>query len=177
MEGSITVNGVNVLEEPRLAHREMGFLADFFGLYDKLTVEQALTYFAKAHDVSGSEVEQCVSTIISQLHLTDKTHSEIGQLSRGMIQKLVMIWPTYIFLWVNYTMKARRADTLAITYLVILYILIPTLAAKMTDPSILNLFIAVPGNGAMLTIIPPAIQAALMVYILRYRFKDSGLYN
>ncbi len=82
-----------------------------------------------------------------------------------------------IFLWVNFTMKARRADTLAMTYLMILYVLIPILATELSDKSILNLFIAVPGNGPLITMIPPAIQAAIMIYILRQRFKTSKLLN
>ncbi|MDZ4757583.1 MAG: hypothetical protein SGJ10_05525 [Bacteroidota bacterium] len=80
-----------------------------------------------------------------------------------------------IFLWVNFTMKARRADTLALTYLVILYVLIPILASQLADKSLLNLFVAMPGNGPLLTMIPPAIQAVVMVYILRQRFKSAEL--
>ena len=32
VSGSVLVDGINVLDEPRLAHRKLGYLADFFGL-------------------------------------------------------------------------------------------------------------------------------------------------
>ncbi|WP_448506398.1 ATP-binding cassette domain-containing protein [Immundisolibacter sp.] len=47
--GSIELAGVDMLEQPRLAHRRLGFLADFYGLNDALSVRWALTYMAAAH--------------------------------------------------------------------------------------------------------------------------------
>ena len=44
LAGSIAVNGVDVIEEPRRSHESIGYLSDFFGLYDDLTVGQSLTY-------------------------------------------------------------------------------------------------------------------------------------
>ena len=46
--GKVSVAGLDVLSEPRLSHRRMGFLADSFGLYDDLSVEQCLLYRAAA---------------------------------------------------------------------------------------------------------------------------------
>src|SRR5258708_2814968 len=43
--GSVTVAGVDVLAAPRAAHRTIGFLPDFYGLYDALTVARCLGYF------------------------------------------------------------------------------------------------------------------------------------
>ncbi len=88
--GSIFINNTNVLEDPRKVHRQIGFLSDFFGLYDKLTIYQALTYFAKAHEVPNNEVDKRVTSIIERLHLTDKTHADIGHLSRGMKQRVAI---------------------------------------------------------------------------------------
>ncbi|MDZ4757582.1 MAG: ABC transporter ATP-binding protein [Bacteroidota bacterium] len=88
--GSIMINGTDVLEDPRKVHRQIGFLADFFGLYDKLTIYEALTYFAKAHDVPNDEVDKRVLSIIERLHLSDKTHADIGHLSRGMKQRVAI---------------------------------------------------------------------------------------
>ena len=46
--GRAMVDGLDVHEHPRDCHRRMGYLSDFFGLYDALTVEQCLRYRAGA---------------------------------------------------------------------------------------------------------------------------------
>ncbi|MDD1611448.1 MAG: ATP-binding cassette domain-containing protein [Methylococcaceae bacterium] len=42
MSGNIRIDGIDVLEHPRECHRIIGYLSDFFGLYDRLTVRQCL---------------------------------------------------------------------------------------------------------------------------------------
>ncbi len=46
--GQIVVHGVDVLQAPREVHRHVGYLSDFFGLYERLTVAQGLEYAARA---------------------------------------------------------------------------------------------------------------------------------
>ncbi len=46
VSGEIHIDGVSVFEEPRRCHKMLGYLPDFFGLYDELTVNQCLTYMA-----------------------------------------------------------------------------------------------------------------------------------
>ena len=48
LSGSITVGGVDVQEHPREVHTKLGYLSDFFGLYQELTVQQCLSYAAAA---------------------------------------------------------------------------------------------------------------------------------
>jgi ABC-2 type transport system ATP-binding protein len=42
LDGRILVDGVDVLEHPRQVHRRIGYLSDFFGLYEAMTVRQPL---------------------------------------------------------------------------------------------------------------------------------------
>lgn len=46
LQGEIHIDGVDVLEQPRESHRRLGYLSDFFGLYDALTVRRSLLYAA-----------------------------------------------------------------------------------------------------------------------------------
>ena len=48
-EGSIVINDIDISEFPREIHKQIGYLADNFGLYDDLTVRQCLEYTAKSH--------------------------------------------------------------------------------------------------------------------------------
>ncbi len=88
--GTVAVNGLDVFENPRRSHRIMGFLPDFFGLYDSLTVERALTYFAMAQKMEKSRVPDRVAEVIRLMNLADKRRAKVGALSRGMRQRLAI---------------------------------------------------------------------------------------
>ena len=55
LAGNVQVAGVNVQEEPRRAHLHMGYLSDFFGLYDSLTVAQCLQYAAESQGLARQQ--------------------------------------------------------------------------------------------------------------------------
>jgi ABC-2 type transport system ATP-binding protein len=88
--GSISVNGINVLEEPRKSHEVMGFLPDFFGLYDALTVSQSLEHFALAQNLDKRLVKERAEEVAGLLNLSHKLHSRASALSRGMRQRLAI---------------------------------------------------------------------------------------
>src|SRR6185295_9519627 len=54
--GTIEVAGIDVLEEPRIAHRRMGYLSDFYGLYHALSVRRVLSHAAAAHGVEDGAI-------------------------------------------------------------------------------------------------------------------------
>ncbi len=88
--GRVSMDGVDVFEQPRLAHRQIGFLPDFFGLYDRLTVQQCLSYFALAHHVERSAVAPAVRQAAQLLKLEDRLDQTAGELSRGLRQRLAI---------------------------------------------------------------------------------------
>lgn len=88
--GSISVNGVDIIEHPKECHKSIGFLQDFIGLYSNLTVKQSLMYFGMAYNVPEAELEQKVIGLTEKLNLQDKIHEKIGSLSRGMRQRLAI---------------------------------------------------------------------------------------
>jgi ABC-2 type transport system ATP-binding protein len=88
LSGRIFVDGIDIIESPRECHTLLGFLPDFFGLYEELTVERSLRYFALAHRLSPSEAHRRVEIVLDQIDLTEKRHARVGELSRGMRQRL-----------------------------------------------------------------------------------------
>ena len=88
--GSITIDGINVVEQPRECHRLLAFLPDFFGLYDELTVHQSLEYFARAHEVPEREIEARVQDTARRMDLQNKIGEKVRGLSRGMRQRLAI---------------------------------------------------------------------------------------
>ncbi len=90
MLGAVRVAGVDVLEEPRLAHRRMGHLADFYGLYDGLTVRQCLTHAAAANGVTQDALEVTVERTAQRLGIAERLGARAGELSRGLRQRVAI---------------------------------------------------------------------------------------
>lgn len=88
LAGRILVDGLDIIESPRECHTLLGFLPDFFGLYEELTVEQSLRYFALAHRLSPAAAETRVDIVLDQIDLAEKRRARVGELSRGMRQRL-----------------------------------------------------------------------------------------
>jgi ABC-2 type transport system ATP-binding protein len=86
--GRALVNGVDVAQEPERAQRSMGYLSDFFALYEDLKVWEYLDYFAHAYKVAESDLPARVTQVIGQVSLTLKRDAMIQGLSRGMKQRL-----------------------------------------------------------------------------------------
>ncbi len=90
LSGNISVAGIDVLEEPRAAHARMGYLSDFFGLYDQLTVRQSLTHAASANGVPEDKRDATVLTTATRLDLADRLEQRCSALSRGLRQRVAI---------------------------------------------------------------------------------------
>ena len=87
-QGKIRVAGVDVLGEPERARQYIGYLSDFFSVYEDLKVWEYLDYFAHAYKMPESEIPARVSEVIAQAGLEVKRDGMIRGLSRGMKQRL-----------------------------------------------------------------------------------------
>lgn len=90
LSGHILLDGDSVLEQPRAAHRKTGYLPDFFGLYEDLTVERCLTYHACAHGIETGRIAQAVRRAAERLDIADRMQVRAKELSRGLRQRLAI---------------------------------------------------------------------------------------
>lgn len=90
VSGEIFINGIDVLEHPRECHRIIGYLSDFFGLYDRLTVRQCLHYVARAQGITDENCDAAISKISASLGITDRLDVLAGTLSRGLRQRVAI---------------------------------------------------------------------------------------
>ena len=88
--GQIVVHGVDVLQAPREVHRHVGYLSDFFGLYERLTVAQGLEYAARAMGLPPHVAQTRVAQVAQQLDLLALLQRLPSQLSRGQRQRLAI---------------------------------------------------------------------------------------
>ncbi|HEY0300853.1 MAG TPA: ABC transporter ATP-binding protein, partial [Rhizomicrobium sp.] len=88
--GKITVDGLDTAYSPREIHARMGYLPDFYGLYDDLTVRRCLTYAARSHGIPAALTAAAVQKAAGRVGLLDRLESKAGELSRGLRQRLAI---------------------------------------------------------------------------------------
>ena len=90
LDGEIEIDGIDVLEQPRECHRRIGYLSDFFGLYQSLSVRLCLSYAAHSQGLAHHDVDRAVTLTAERLNLTAKLDAASGDLSRGQRQRVAI---------------------------------------------------------------------------------------
>jgi ABC-2 type transport system ATP-binding protein len=88
--GSVTIDGLDTREAPRAIHGRLGYLPDFFGLYDALSVRRCLHYAARAHGIAPHDAAGAAQAAAARVGLTDRMEQAAGALSRGLRQRLAI---------------------------------------------------------------------------------------
>jgi len=88
--GRISIGGLDTVASPREIHATMGYLPDFYGLYDDLTVRRCLTYAARSHGIAAEKAGAAVQKAAQSVGLLDRMDSKAGELSRGLRQRLAI---------------------------------------------------------------------------------------
>jgi ABC-2 type transport system ATP-binding protein len=86
--GRVMVNEIHVERQPEEAQRYIGYLANFFSLYDDLKVWEYLDYFAHAYKMDDAVIPARIDEVIARMGLESKRDAMIGGLSRGMKQRV-----------------------------------------------------------------------------------------
>lgn len=89
--GSVTVAGYDVVKNSTEARRKMGFLTGSTGLYDRLSAEESVKYFADLFDVTPAQYKERRDRLFTLLGMNDFAKKRIGQLSTGMKQKVSIV--------------------------------------------------------------------------------------
>jgi ABC-2 type transport system ATP-binding protein len=88
--GDVLIDGVSVIEEPRLARSKIGFMPDSYGAYAHTTVFEYLDFFARAYGLRADERKQTVREVMEFTSLQDLREKLIHTLSKGMKQRLCL---------------------------------------------------------------------------------------
>lgn len=86
--GRITVNNLDVERDPEEAQQYIGYLADFFSVYDDLKTWEYVEHFALAYKLEPGKIRERVKEVIALMGLESKYDAMVGGLSRGMKQRL-----------------------------------------------------------------------------------------
>jgi len=86
--GKVRVSGINVLRSPQLVRAKIGYVPDFFGVYEDLNVEEYLHFFAAAYQIERRQRATIIQDVLALTDLSHKLDSPVDGLSRGMKQRL-----------------------------------------------------------------------------------------
>ncbi len=88
--GEIIIDGQEVTKNSKELKSKVGYVPDFFGVYDNLTSIEYLRFFAYTYGIYGEEAESLCADLLELVNLTDKRDFEVDGLSRGMKQRLCL---------------------------------------------------------------------------------------
>jgi ABC-2 type transport system ATP-binding protein len=86
--GEVRIGGIDVLEEPLRVHPLIGYMSDFFSLYENMIVWEYLDHFARCYGIERSRRVRLTDEVLQLVSLEVRRDAEIKSLSRGMRQRL-----------------------------------------------------------------------------------------
>lgn len=88
--GTASINGADINRNPMAVRRLIGYMPDFFGLYDDVRVWEYLDFFATIYRVPSRDRPGIIDNVLELVNLSDKRDSFVQTLSRGMQQRLCL---------------------------------------------------------------------------------------
>jgi ABC-2 type transport system ATP-binding protein len=86
--GEASVCGYSIYNGAKDIRRVMGYMPDFFGVYDDMKVIEYLEFFAAAYRIKGAERKKKCEQVLELVDLGYKRDALVTSLSRGMTQRL-----------------------------------------------------------------------------------------
>src|SRR5579863_3770758 len=86
--GEATVCGYSIYTGSKEIRRSIGYMPDFFGVYDDMKVTEYLEFFAAAYRIVGPNRRKKVNEVLDLVELGYKRDALVTSLSRGMTQRL-----------------------------------------------------------------------------------------
>src|SRR5262249_28256745 len=86
--GEASVCGFSIYTGSKEIRRAIGYMPDFFGVYDDMKVVEYLEFFAAAYRIKGPERKRKCEQVLELVDLGYKRDALVTSLSRGMTQRL-----------------------------------------------------------------------------------------
>lgn len=88
--GEAWIAGHSVLTERREVRRTIGYMPDFFGVYDDMKVWEYLDFFAACYDIPADTRRRLTDELLELVDLSHRRDDYLDTLSRGMKQRLCL---------------------------------------------------------------------------------------
>ncbi|WP_459209237.1 ABC transporter ATP-binding protein [Aquimarina rhabdastrellae] len=88
-QGSVTLNDIDVFENPKELRKHLGYLPQEFGVYPRITAKQLLDHIAILKGINNAkERKDIVNYLLDKVNLYDKRNKSIKGFSGGMKQRV-----------------------------------------------------------------------------------------
>lgn len=87
-EGTVKIDGIDILENPKEAKKQIGYLPEIPPLYTDMTVLEYLTFVAKIKGVKKDNIENQLKRIMETIKIKDVRNRLIKNLSKGYRQRI-----------------------------------------------------------------------------------------
>lgn len=88
--GEVVVAGIDAIQNSVCLKEKIGYVPDFFGVYDNLKVIEYMEFYASIYGITGEDARKLCLELIDLVELTDKAEFMVDHLSRGMKQRLCL---------------------------------------------------------------------------------------
>lgn len=88
--GEVFIDGTNALKDAKQLKQKIGYMPDFFGVYDNLKAIEYMEFYASMYGIVGKKAKQISRELMALVNLSDKENSYVDGLSRGMKQRLCL---------------------------------------------------------------------------------------
>jgi ABC-2 type transport system ATP-binding protein len=88
--GRAVIDGIDVVRFPEAVRAIIGYMPDFFGVYDDIKVWEYLDFFAAAYKIPRVKRPGIIDDVLELTDLTIKKEAYVEELSRGMKQRLCL---------------------------------------------------------------------------------------
>ncbi|MEA2633722.1 MAG: type transport system ATP-binding protein, partial [Chloroflexota bacterium] len=88
--GHASIGGVDVAKDPDLVHSRLGYMPDFFGVYDQLTVAEYLDFYASCYRQPKPRRKAVVDNLLELVDLAERRDQAVDTLSRGLKQRVCL---------------------------------------------------------------------------------------
>jgi ABC-2 type transport system ATP-binding protein len=88
--GEAYVAGCSVAKDPRGVRRAIGYMPDFFGVYDDMKVWEYLDFFAACYEIPEGTRVGLINDLLELVDLSHRREDMVDTLSRGMKQRLCL---------------------------------------------------------------------------------------
>ena len=88
--GTAYINGVDVTQNPAKVRELIGYMPDFFGVYDTFKASEYLDFFGASYGIPAKEREALIPQLLELVNLSNKKDTYVDLLSRGMKQRLCL---------------------------------------------------------------------------------------
>ncbi len=86
--GDIFINGIDAMAHQKEIKKRIGYVPDFFGVYDNLKVREYMDFYGSMYRMNSREIQRISDDLLELVNLSDKKEVFVDTLSRGMKQRL-----------------------------------------------------------------------------------------